>query len=109
MPIYLLRRLGRLLLLALPAMLLFSSCATTKYYNQRTLFRLTDKQGRQLDSTKLRIAVNRELDALALFQVLEAFALDRREVDKDICAVIASDETVTLGSIEPLNGSDVAF
>ncbi|GAB3293347.1 hypothetical protein GCM10027511_07240 [Hymenobacter humi] len=40
-------------------MLLFSSCATTKYYNQRTLFRLTDKQGRQLDSTKLRIAVNR--------------------------------------------------
>ncbi|MFC7666995.1 polysaccharide biosynthesis/export family protein [Hymenobacter humi] len=45
-------------MLALPAML-FSSCATTKYYNQRTLFRLTDKQGRQLDSTKLRIAVNR--------------------------------------------------
>ncbi|OGX81829.1 hypothetical protein BEN48_05565 [Hymenobacter glacialis] len=49
----------RLWLLALPALLLFSSCATTKYYNQRTLFRLTDKQGRQLDSTKLRIAVNR--------------------------------------------------
>ena len=46
-------------LLALPALLLFSSCTTTKYYNQRTLFRLTDKQGKQLDSTKLRIAVNR--------------------------------------------------
>ena len=59
MPTFLLRRLGRLWLLALPAMLLFSSCASTKYYNQRTLFRLTDSQGRQLDSTKLRIAVNR--------------------------------------------------
>ena len=59
MPTYLLRRLGRLWLLALPTMLLFSSCASTKYYNQRTMFRLTDSQGRQLDSTKLRIAVNR--------------------------------------------------
>lgn len=59
MPTFLLRRLGRLWLLALPAVLLFSSCATTKYYNKRTLFRLTDSQGRQLDSTKLRIAVNR--------------------------------------------------
>ncbi|MCC3151927.1 polysaccharide biosynthesis/export family protein [Hymenobacter sp. BT770] len=59
MPSFLLRRLGRLWLLTLPALLLFSSCATTKYYNQRTLFRLTDRQGRQLDSTKLRIAVNR--------------------------------------------------
>ncbi|WP_426060345.1 polysaccharide biosynthesis/export family protein [Hymenobacter sp. B1770] len=59
MPTSFLRRLGRLWLLALPAMLLFSSCASTKYYNQRTLFRLTDSQGRQLDSTKLRIAVNR--------------------------------------------------
>jgi protein involved in polysaccharide export with SLBB domain len=40
-------------------MLLFSSCASTKYYNQRTMFRLTSKQGGQLDSSKLRIAVNR--------------------------------------------------
>ena len=46
-------------LLALPALLLFSSCATTQYYQKRTLFRLTDSQGRQIDSTKLRIAVNR--------------------------------------------------
>ncbi|WP_071886044.1 polysaccharide biosynthesis/export family protein [Hymenobacter sedentarius] len=59
MPSFSFRRLGRLWLLTLPALLLFSSCATTKYYNQRTLFRLTDRQGRQLDSTKLRIAVNR--------------------------------------------------
>ena len=59
MPTYILRRLGQLWLLALPAMLLFSSCASTKYYNQRTMFRLTDSQGRLLDSTKLRIAVNR--------------------------------------------------
>ncbi len=40
-------------------MLFFSSCATTKYYQKRTLFQLTDNQGRKLDSTKLRIAVNR--------------------------------------------------
>ena len=59
MPTFSLRRLGRLWLLAVPAVLFFSSCASTKYYNQRTLFRLTDSQGRQLDSTKLRIAVNR--------------------------------------------------
>ena len=59
MPTYFLRRLGRLWLLTLPVLLLFSSCASTKYYQQRTLFRLTDNQGQQLDSTKLRIAVNR--------------------------------------------------
>ncbi|MBD2722803.1 polysaccharide biosynthesis/export family protein [Hymenobacter armeniacus] len=59
MPSFFLRRLGRLWLLALPAVLLFSSCASTKYYQKRTLFRLTDSQGRQLDSTKLRIALNR--------------------------------------------------
>jgi protein involved in polysaccharide export with SLBB domain len=59
MPSFSLRRLGRLWLLALPALLFFSSCASTKYYQKRTLFRLTDSQGRQLDSTKLRIAVNR--------------------------------------------------
>ena len=59
MPTYSLPRLARLWLLMLPAMLLFSSCLSSKYYHQRTLFRLTDSQGRQLDSTKLRIAVNR--------------------------------------------------
>ena len=59
MPTYSLPRLARLWLLMLPVMLLFSSCLSSKYYHQRTLFRLTDSQGRQLDSTKLRIAVNR--------------------------------------------------
>ena len=59
MPLFLLRRFGRFWLLALPALLLLSSCASTQYYHKRTLFRLTDNQGRQLDSTKLRIAVNR--------------------------------------------------
>lgn len=53
------RYLKPLWLLALPALLLFSSCVSTRYYNQRTMFRLTDSQGRQLDSTKLRLAVNR--------------------------------------------------
>ncbi len=49
----------RLWLLALPLGLLLSSCSSTRYFNQRTLFRLTDKQGQQLDSSKMRIAVNR--------------------------------------------------
>lgn len=59
MPTYSPIRLARLWLLVLFSMLLFSSCLSSKYYHQRTLFRLTDSQGRQLDSTKLRIAVNR--------------------------------------------------
>jgi protein involved in polysaccharide export with SLBB domain len=49
----------RLCLLCLPVALLFSSCASSRYYNQRTLFRLTDSKGNSLDTTKLRIAVNR--------------------------------------------------
>lgn len=59
MPTFFLCRLARLWLLALPAMLFFSSCVSTQYYRKHTLFRLTDSQGKQLDSTKLRIAVNR--------------------------------------------------
>ena len=59
MPTFFLRRLGRLWLLVLPATLLFSSCVSTKYYQKRTLLRLTDTEGRQLDSTKLRMALNR--------------------------------------------------
>jgi len=59
MPTFILPRFGQLWLLALPALLLFSSCASNRYFNQRTMFRLTDSQGKQLDSTKLRIAVNR--------------------------------------------------
>lgn len=52
-------RFVRFLLLCLPVALLFGSCASSRYYNQRTMFRLTDANGRQLDSTKLRLAVNR--------------------------------------------------
>ena len=59
MPTSSLFRLKSLWLLAMPALLLFSSCVSTRYYNQRTMFRLTDSQGRQLDTTKLRKAVNR--------------------------------------------------
>jgi hypothetical protein len=44
-----------------------------------------------------------ELDLLAFLQVLEAFALDRREVDKDIIAAVASEEAVALRPIEPLD------
>ncbi|RZK27040.1 MAG: hypothetical protein EOO63_14025, partial [Hymenobacter sp.] len=49
----------RCLLLSLPVLLLFSSCASSRYYNQRTLFRLTDEKGNRLDTARLRVAVNR--------------------------------------------------
>ena len=44
-----------------------------------------------------------ELDLLTFLQILEAFALNRREVDKDIIAAIASEEAIALCSIEPLD------
>ena len=40
-------------------LLLLSSCASQRYYNQRTMFRLSTTPGGQIDSSKLRIAVNR--------------------------------------------------
>ena len=49
----------RRLLLSLPFLLLFASCVPTRYYNQRTLFRLTDEKGNRIDTAKLRVAVNR--------------------------------------------------
>ncbi|MDO7875257.1 polysaccharide biosynthesis/export family protein [Hymenobacter sp. ASUV-10] len=39
-------------------MALLSSCSK-RYYNQRTMFRLTDNKGNMVDTTKLRTAVNR--------------------------------------------------
>lgn len=59
MPTHPFRYFKSLWLLVLPTLLFFSSCTSTRYFNQRTMFRLTDSQGRQLDSTKLRLAVNR--------------------------------------------------
>jgi protein involved in polysaccharide export with SLBB domain len=49
----------RRLLLSLPVLFLFASCASTRYYNQRVLFRLTDDNGNRIDTAKLRVAVNR--------------------------------------------------
>jgi protein involved in polysaccharide export with SLBB domain len=46
-------------LLSLSILILLSSCATSRYYNQRVLFRLTDEKGNRLDTAKLRVAVNR--------------------------------------------------
>jgi protein involved in polysaccharide export with SLBB domain len=46
-------------LLGLLLLVLLSSCATSRYYNQRVLFRLTDEKGNRLDTAKLRVAVNR--------------------------------------------------
>src|SRR5215471_875901 len=44
-----------------------------------------------------------ELDALAFLQVLETLALNGREVDEDIIAAFASNESIALCSIEPLD------
>lgn len=46
-------------MLSLPILLCFSSCVSNRYYNQRTLFRLTDEKGNRIDTAKLRVAVNR--------------------------------------------------
>jgi protein involved in polysaccharide export with SLBB domain len=46
-------------LLGLLLLVLLSSCATSRYYDQRLLFRLTDEKGNRLDTAKLRVAVNR--------------------------------------------------
>jgi hypothetical protein len=46
---------------------------------------------------------NCELDLLAFLQILETIALNGGEVYEYICAALAGDEAVTLGSIEPLD------
>jgi len=48
---------SRLWLLCVPILFLLSACGTTRVYNQRTMFRLSDGKG--LDTTKLRGVVNR--------------------------------------------------
>lgn len=47
------------MLLSLPIFFLLASCASSRYYNQRVLFRLTDEKGNRIDTAKLRVAVNR--------------------------------------------------
>ena len=51
--------LRRFLLLILPVLGLLSSCATSRYYNQRTMFQLTKGADGVVDTAKLRRAVNR--------------------------------------------------
>jgi len=53
--------------------------------------------------------LNREFDLLAFFKVLEAIALDCREVDEDIRAAFASEKAEALGSVEPLNCTTDTF
>ena len=48
---------------------------------------------------------HREFNTLALFQITEAIATDRAEVDEYIFAAIAGDESETLSAIEPFYGS----
>ena len=51
----------------------------------------------------LRAINDLELDRLAFFERPEPVALDRREVDEDVAATFAFDESVTLGVVEPLD------
>jgi protein involved in polysaccharide export with SLBB domain len=53
------KSLRRFWLLALPLLGLLSSCATSRYYNQRTMFQLTKGADGVVDTAKLRRAVNR--------------------------------------------------
>jgi hypothetical protein len=53
--------------------------------------------------------LDRELDLLAFFQIAIAIALDSGIVNEDVRTILASDETITLAAVEPLNGSDGAF
>ena len=47
--------------------------------------------------------VDIEFDFLAFVEVLEAITLNSREVNENIWATIASDETETLGAVEPFD------
>jgi len=47
-----------------------------------------------------------EFDFLAFLKVLEAIALNSREVDEDIRAAFTFDEAETLCTIEPFNRTD---
>ncbi|MEJ7659397.1 MAG: hypothetical protein WKG07_07130 [Hymenobacter sp.] len=51
--------LRQFLLLAVCALCLLSSCATSRYYRQRTMFQLTKGADGVIDTAKLRRAVNR--------------------------------------------------
>ena len=59
MPSFSFVRLVRFFLLCLWVVFTFSSCRSTRYYKQRVMFRLTDDKGHSIDTSKLRIAVNR--------------------------------------------------
>jgi hypothetical protein len=50
-----------------------------------------------------------ELDALPLLEVTEAFAPDSRVVNKDVSALCTFNETITFGSVEPLDSSSFSF
>jgi len=50
-----------------------------------------------------------ELNRVPFLQALVSFACDGAVVDKNICSVITSDESITLGIVEPLNGTFQTF
>jgi len=50
----------------------------------------------------LRSFYDVELDGLTLLQAAEALALDRREMNKYIFAILPADKAVALGVVKPL-------
>lgn len=48
---------------------------------------------------------NDKLDTLAFFQIAEAFANDRAEMDKHVAAGIALNEAEAFGTVEPLHSA----
>jgi hypothetical protein len=53
----------------------------------------------------LRALRHLKLYALPFLQAAEAVGLDRREMNEDILATLAADESVTLGIVKPLDCS----
>jgi len=61
------------------------------------------------DHGALGALLDGELHLLALFEGLEAFALDGGEVDEHVVPAVAADEAVALGVVEPLDRADDAL
>jgi hypothetical protein len=52
---------------------------------------------------------NGEFDTLSFLEGAIALRADRAEVNKHVVPVVAGDETVPLGVVEPLDGSDLTI
>jgi hypothetical protein len=74
-----------------------------------TLFGLVGSELQNYDVSSLQTLgafLDGEFHLLAFLQVLEAFAFDGREVDENIGAAFAFDESETFCAVEPFNRTD---